>query len=457
MRDLLIGAVLLYFAARSLGMPWIGIMFWTFVSIMNPHQISWRFNSLPVAMTAALLTLGSMLVSKEPKRLPMTREVIVLLLFMAWMTITFLANGDYNRHYPGWNKVMKIDFMILIALVVLYSRQHMVVLAWVLVISIGYWGVKGGAFTIMTGGNYRVWGPPTSFIEGNNELALALIMTIPLMRFLQIQANNKWIKRALAISMLLCAASAIGTHSRGALLAIVAMGTVLWWRGDKKIVTGLVILVLAGAVWAFMPAHWFDRMETIQTYQEDESAMGRIRTWITAYNVANDRFFGAGFGMYNAEIFARYAPNPEEIRAAHSIYFQILGEHGWVGLGIYLLMWFFVWSSAGKLRKLGRAQPETKWISDLGSMCQVSMVGFATGGAFLSLAYFDLPYNILVLVVLARVWLARRAWETEPVVPGKLAYAFGVSHTLVLPPKPDPAKGAGSPAMGSPRQPPPVR
>ncbi len=47
-------------------------------------------------------------------------------------------------------------------------------------------------------------------------------------------------------------------------------------------------------------------------------------------------------------------------------------------------------------------------------MCQVSLVGYAVGGAFLSLAYFDLPYNILIMIVVGRRWIKRRAWlETE--------------------------------------------
>ncbi len=87
---------------------------------------------------------------------------------------------------------MKIDFMILVALAVLHSAQAR---RWrspgCCVASLGFYGVKGGIFTIATGGAYRVWGPPESFIEGNNELALALIMTIPLMRFLQLQARRR--------------------------------------------------------------------------------------------------------------------------------------------------------------------------------------------------------------------------------------------------------------------------
>jgi hypothetical protein len=43
------------------------------------------------------------------------------------------------------------------------------------------------------------------------------------------------------------------------------------------------------------------------------------------------------------------------------------------------------------------------------------MLGYAVGGAFLSLSYFDLPYDIMVLVVLTRAWVKSKGWEREPV------------------------------------------
>jgi hypothetical protein len=43
-----------------------------------------------------------------------------------------------------------------------------------------------------------------------------------------------------------------------------------------------------------------------------------------------------------------------------------------------------------------------QWASDLARMVQVSLVGYFVGGAFLSLAYYDVPYNLLVALVLTR-------------------------------------------------------
>jgi probable O-glycosylation ligase (exosortase A-associated) len=191
------------------------------------------------------------------------------------------------------------------------------------------------------------------------------------------------------------------------------MGAALWWYGGRKLSILLGIMMAAGVALMFMPEHWFSRMDTIAEYQSDRSAMGRINAWWMAWNLASDRFFGGGFEIYNITQFAQYAPDPTDVHAAHSIYFQVLGEHGFIGTFLFLMLWGMVWWNAGKLRSEAKSLPETQWVSDLGAMCQVSLIGYAVGGAFLSLAYFDLPYDILVLVVLARRWFDEKSWMTE--------------------------------------------
>ena len=417
MRDVVLALALAWLLFKALRQPWIGIMGWTWISIMNPHALSWKLHDAPVAMAMALATFVGVLVTKDRREFFITRETAALIAFMAWMCITLPFSFEMDMSLSLWSRVMKIDLMILVALVVLHSRQHIMALTWVLIGSLGFYGVKGGLFTLATGGSYRVWGPEGSYIEGNNEVALALVVVIPLMRFLQLTATNKWVKRALLVSMLLCAAAALGSQSRGALVAIVAMTAVLWWRGPNKIQGAVVVLMLGVTLIAFMPDTWSERMSTIQTYDQDTSATGRINAWWMAFNLAKSNFFGGGFMVSTASAFAAYAPNPLAVHAAHSIYFMVLGEHGFIGLFLFLLMWCLVWGSAGRMRKQGRVQPQTQWISDLGSMCQVSLAGYAVGGAFLSLAYYDLPYNILILVVLGCRWMDSKAWLREPAEP----------------------------------------
>ena len=131
--------------------------------------------------------------------------------------------------------------------------------------------------------------------------------------------------------------------------------------------------------------------------------MGRINAWRMAMNLANDRpLVGGGFEIYTPSVFARYAPNPDDLHAAHSIYFQMLGEHGYVGLMLFLLLWYLVWRDAGWIIKHSKDRSELQWALDLARMIQVSLVGYAVGGAFLSLAYYDVPCNLLVALVLTR-------------------------------------------------------
>ena len=413
MRDLALGPIILALAAYGLRHPWIGVLGWTWISIMNPHAYTWRLSSMPVAAAIAVSLLLGVLITKDRRNFFLTRETVALMLFMLWMCITLPFSFNFDLAFGLWNRVMKIDLMILVAMVVLYSRKHITMLVWVLVGSIGFYGVKGGLFTILTGGAHRVWGPVGSYIDGNNEVALALIMTIPLMRFLQLTTDSVWVKRALFASMLLCAVAAIGSQSRGALLAIVAMTAVLWLRSDKKLIAAILLPLAGVVVLAIMPPEWWERMGTIGTYQDDTSASGRINAWWMAWNLAQDNFFGGGFVVAQAELFARYAPDPTSILAAHSIYFMVLGEHGFVGLFLFLMIWTFVWFSAGRLRIQGSKKPQTQWLSHLGSMCQVSLAGYAVGGAFLSLSYYDLPYNILVLTVLGCRWMDGKEWVKE--------------------------------------------
>ncbi len=412
MRDAILAFILIVGTLKALRHPYIGILMWTWVSIMNPHRESWNLSTLPVAALVGGATLIGLFLTRDKRLFFMTMPSFMLLLFTLWMCVTYQFSFYPDDCVEMLTRVLKINFMIFVVMMLLYTRRHIIALVWVLVGSLGYYGVKGGAFTIATGGNYRVWGPSGSFIEGNNEVALALIMSIPLMYFLRSLFRHRWIRHTFLLAMLLTAAAALGSQSRGALLAIVAMVGLLWTRidsmggqGRPKALFGILILLAGVGLASFMPASWHSRMDSIADYKEDSSAQGRINAWHMAWNLASDRFFGGGFEIYNKATFLAYAPDPTDVHAAHSIYFQVLGEHGFVGLILFLLVWFFSWRWAGWLRVNARYDAATEWASVLGAMVQASLVGYLVGGAFLSLSYFDLPYNLLVVVVLTRRWV----------------------------------------------------
>ncbi len=403
MRDLLVASLVVAIALAALRRPWVGVLGWTWVGLMNPHKQAWGFaTTMPVAMIIAVATLIGFLAAKDKRWDIRTPPAVVLMIFVAWMAITIPFAFYPDRAATYYVGVLKIQLMIFVAMILLQERKQIDLLVLIIVTSLGYYGVKGGLFTILKGGAHLVWGPAGTYIEGNNELALALIATIPLMRYLQLQTRTAWKRSAWSVAMLLMAASALGSHSRGALLAIVGMVGLLILRSRNRF--GLTVLAVFGGLVlvGIMPAEWSERMNTINAYEEDTSAMSRLDAWTMAYNVAKANVFGGGFEMWTPATYGAYYPMARLIVVAHSIYFQVLGELGFVGLGLYLLMWWLLWREFGRIARVARQDPGKQWAVDLANLSQVSLLGFLMGGAFLSLAYWDMPFNLIVIAVCLR-------------------------------------------------------
>jgi probable O-glycosylation ligase (exosortase A-associated) len=233
--------------------------------------------------------------------------------------------------------------------------------------------------------------------------------------------------------MALSFVSILGSHSRGAFVGIVAMLLFLILKSRKRIVFAAVLAVILPLSLLVMPQKWYDRMETIGNYEQDASAMGRINAWWFAYNLAKDRpVVGGGFETFRRELFRIYAPEPDNVHDAHSIYFEVLGEHGFVGLFIFLVLGLFLWRSCSRLIKDTRGHPELIRYGDLGRMIQVSLIGYAASGAFLGLAYFDLYYNLVGIVILSKVIMHDLLTETvsETEEQSSLGYPETYSHAV---------------------------
>ncbi|MCX7902334.1 MAG: putative O-glycosylation ligase, exosortase A system-associated [Burkholderiaceae bacterium] len=411
-RDLVLFALVFAALPFVLKKPVYGVLLWVWISLMNPHRLTWGIAyAFPFAALVAGVTLIGTLVTREPRQPKGGLAAIVLLLFVIWMCISTFFALRPEAAVPMLDRVLKIQLFTFIALLVLYKREHAIWLIAVVTLSVGFYGVKGGLFTLVTGGGNLVWGPRESFIADNNALALAVVMSIPLWAYLFYLFQHRLVRLGLLGAMLLSGVSAIGSFSRGAFVASAAMLALLWWRGKNKILFGAAAALLAVVAVAFMPEKWEERMATIDNYEEDASAMGRINTWQMLFNLAVDRpFVGGGFEPYSKEILARYKPDYHTVHSAHSIYFQVLGEHGFVGLALFLTFWALTWRIGSQLRRMTRGNAEEAWAYWMASFVQVSLVAYFVGGTFLNLAYWDMPYYLMVALVVARhAVLAERA------------------------------------------------
>ncbi len=422
MRDILVTIIVGGAIPFVLMRPYIGIYLWSWLSYMNPHRFSWGFayNMPFAAITAGALIVG-LLFTKDKNKLPITPITTVWLALLSWITFSTFTAINVDISIVEWERVIKIQLITLFTLILITSKEKLNGLIWVIALSVGFFGIKGGVFVAATAGSFRVWGPPDSFIGGNNEIALALLMVLPFMWYLRSQSSKKWVRYALVIAIMLCILSIISSYSRGAFLASAAVMMMFWMKSNKKLFIGLALAAVATAVLSFMPSHYFERINTIQNYSEDGSAMGRINAWYFAFNLAKDHpLTGGGFGAFTKELFLSYAPNPLKFHDAHSIYFEVLGEQGFVGLFLFLTLWFLVYRACGNIKKQVRDKENMQWAETLASMTQVSLVAYGVGGAFLGLAYFDLPYHIMAICVLCQMFVNRELAKStgdEKIVP----------------------------------------
>lgn len=395
-RDLFLFGVLTVLIFTVPRRPFIGVLAWALFGVMYPHRLTYgpAYN-FPFSQAIAVLTLVGVLMTREHRQPKGGAAAAVLFAFLASSAFATLFAFNPAPALAYLDNVAKVFMMTFVMLLLMHKREQVEALLWCLVVAMGFYGTKGGLFTLLTGGNHMVMGPPDSPMEGNNSLGVGTVIIIPVMYYLWQVSKHRLVRAGLLIAMPLCAVSVLGSYSRGAFLAIFAMGTLLWWRGRHKLILAVGAAAFVWFAIPFMPDKWTDRMHTLQTYEGDLSAMQRLWAWETAYNIAKDRFpLGGGFEYQSLETSARYSPNPDYFHVAHSIYFQVLGSLGFIGLFIYLVFWWLVWRQAVWLRAHCRGRPELQWAFGLASIVQVSLAGYFVGGAFLDIAFWDLPYYL---------------------------------------------------------------
>lgn len=392
--------------------PFFGLLVWSLLSYMSPYRLTYGFAySFPWVMLIAIVTLISIAISKEDKRIEHSGIALLFFALLVWTTITTVFSVLPAAAWVQWKEFAKIMIAMFVTLMLVKSRERMHLLVWMIAISLGFYGIKGGLFTLLHGGGNHVLGPPGSFLSDNNALAMALCTAIPLMRYLQLHSVKKWVKVGLGASMFLTGVAVLGTYSRGGLIALVIVAGMLLLKSRGRIAIALTLVLVGGMAVHFMPPQWVARMDTLHHAEKTDSGKTRIQSWEFSVNVALHRpVLGGGFNVYESDsMWAEYGPAGAIPRAVHSIYFKILGEQGFPGLFMFLALLALSWRNCMRVRKRTRADPKQRWAFDLASMIQVSLVAYIVGGAFLPLSYFSVSYQLFALT--AVLWAFCRKYE----------------------------------------------
>jgi probable O-glycosylation ligase (exosortase A-associated) len=436
MRDLVVVLGLAGLLPMALAQPWIGLLGYTLIGFWNPHKFTWYLKDLRIAFVVGLATLIGLAVTRDRKGVAWSRELVLMIMLAVYFVITsFFAWVPEAARAQG-SVVYRIYFMTFVMGMLIFGEKKIRGMLWVIMIGIGLFGVKGGIFSLLTGGQYHVVGPETTFLEANTSLGLAFNMTLPLLVYAAQEQTIKWRKYGLYAAAILTVIATIFTYSRGAWIGLAATGPLVLLRMKRGWLIAVAMAPIALGALALIPSAVKDRAGTIGTYQQDNSAMTRIQAWSVAWNVAvSNPLTGGGFDYENYPDPSRwlsYADRKYDVhgqtpRAAHSIYFQVLGQHGFLCFFLFVGLLASTMVSLTSICRNARGRPGLEWIEGYAKALQTGMVGFLVSGAFLNLAYFDLVYLYIGLVPILRRELREHGALAPAVTPQHVSY---VTRTL---------------------------
>ena len=420
LRDYVLLAVVGGLVPVSLLRPWVGVLGWFWIAYMVPHSFTWGFGrSLPLAVLVGGATLAGFLFTKDRRPLPRSSTVLLLILFFAHITLSSALAFNPQLAWTKWNWVSKILLMTLVTMCLFQERARLRYLYLVPALGLGFFGLKSALWVFRTGGVTRAFGPERSFFEDNNTFGLALAMVLPLLLCLSREEPRRWLKNLMKAMFVGTIITILFTYSRGAFLGLAVTIGVLIWRSPWRLRFATIVIVTTLIAAPLVPTALKTRIESISDQESaekrDNSSRGRIEAWTTAWGIAVAHpFFGEGFkALWNTEIWNTYYGNDYlAVRDVHSLYFEILSEHGLLGFVIYVSILLSTLRTLRRLRKRWRDDPEYGYLARYAEMNELAFYPYLVAGAFLGVAYFDLYF----LMVATGVLLGHLSAEAEATV-----------------------------------------
>jgi probable O-glycosylation ligase (exosortase A-associated) len=411
LRDLFLLAFLPYLIYLVIQRPFIGAAMWVWSALFSPHQWVWGIaGAIRWNFTFAIASFVSYALYANRARVAWSGLATLVIFFYLWMSIsTFWAISDTHIPFREWDIFTRVILLVVFGHLVLVKKLHVDVFIWAMVLVLGGYGMLEGSKYLLSGFSHFVRG-----IGGGdrNHLALFVVMVIPLAVYLRSQVNHRILKLGLLAMVGLLAVAVIGTHSRGGLVTLLGLGACyLLLAGRRFIPAAMAVGVLGLALSFAVTEDYVDRARSIQVADEDGSFMGRAMAWkMSVYIALDNPLFGGGpYAVQSPDVWAKYVPRydsyeffetrdvTDDYKAAHSIYFQVLGDTGFGGLLIYMSMLGAAILGALGIVRTGRRHGD-QGLVELGRALLLSLSAFMIGGAALSVAYYDHPFMIVTLI-----------------------------------------------------------
>jgi len=413
MRDLVVLGFMFALVPLALRHTFVAYLLWGWAGLIGLVDYLYGFmQGIAYAQWFAIAALVGLLLKRDKEQPPFQVSLTVVLFIcfavQCIVTASFAYAGLSRNWEIGVDLLKTLLFCSLMPMLVT-SRWRLHAFLVMVGLGLGFHGLLDGLKFIASGGGHIARGLPK--FGDNNNTAAAIATSIPILLYLARYSVNKWAKTGFIGVMVLAVLAVIASRSRGGFATLLVMAAWMIWHTKRKL-GGLALLgVCLALALALAPAEWTERMDTIQDAQADNSFMTRVAAWKKSSAIALEHpFTGGGFyAVQSPALYEKYhaaqgllgfidTPNAYNY-AAHSIYFQVMGDTGFIGLFIYLALFVNAFHVRRKILKLFTQQGATlQWAADLANTLGYSMVVFLVAGSLLSTAYFDIPFILIALM-----------------------------------------------------------
>ncbi len=445
MLDLALLAFVAMALAFGLKRPFIWVLLYIYIDCVAPQKVGWGLiQSIPLSEIAFIAAFGGWLVLDGKRGTRFTLRQAIIAVLLAYCAYTTTVADFPVPALAKWDWVWKALLFAIFLPLTLRTRLRIEAAALMMVLALGTIVINGGVKTIFGGGGYgelALLVRENSGLYEGSILSTAAISTIPLALWLARHGTifkpdwRVWtfVAGLIFASLLI----PVGTAARTGLVCA-AFLAVLMLRSAKRrfLYAGLGALALVLAV-PFLPQSYLNRMSTIENHSDDESASTRVAVWMWTLNYVKSHPFGGGFDAYRSNSFTyrlakvsgpadnqqvTYETVTDKARAYHSSYFEMLGEQGWPGLGLWLWLQILgIWQMERLRWRFKRTEEGTKsWQWGLATALQQAQLTYLLGAAFVGIAYQ--PYIFMLIGLQCALWsYVRRTTKDAPAVKLKRA------------------------------------
>ena len=182
---------------------------------------------------------------------------------------------------------------------------------------------------------------PGAFLEDENDFCMLLVMLLPFSLMMMPVARSSAGRLALFAIALWLLAGVVITESRGGFVGLVFALGYIYWKSPAKVAMTLGTIVICVLGVLAVPTSYWSEIKTIEDVNEG-TAKSRTDIWKVAFSVFKDpRHTITGVGLSNTGYWlADFEPVQNRTaygksisgRAIHSMYFQLLGDLGLLGV-----------------------------------------------------------------------------------------------------------------------------